>query len=113
MLDLFELGDLWQARRIAKLAVVHRLGLAVAVPADLLHAVIELVLVSVGIERIRMPVRAGHVAPGALDLDIIFLKPADRAADLREAPHLPGDLVDRHARLLAPAERVTHTLGKE
>ena len=46
-------------------------------------------------------------------LDAALIEPLNRIADFAQAADLPGDLVDGYPRLLAPAERVAHALGKQ
>src|SRR2546426_3608955 len=64
-------------------------------PADLLHAVVELVAVPLDIVRIAVPVRARHVAAGAADAHALRVEPVDRALDFSQARYLPGHLVHR------------------
>jgi hypothetical protein len=71
-----------------------------AVPADLLHAVIDLVLMEIGIHEIGMPVRARHVATRAHDLLAVAPEPAIAPDHFGETADLPGDLVDRHVVLV-------------
>ena len=49
---------------------LHRLGLALPLPPDLLHPVEQLVGVSIGIVEIRVPVRARPIAAGVSHFDV-------------------------------------------
>ena len=63
--DLRHLGRLRQREAVAHLVQIGRRRLAPAVPADLLHAVVELDAVSVRIEHVERPVAAGKIAARA------------------------------------------------
>ena len=89
------LGNLRQFRRLPEGAVVHRLGLRAAVPADLFHAVIEFDRMAVGIADVGVPVAARHVAPDPADLDVVLAEIVGRREHLVQRPDLPGDLVHR------------------
>ena len=93
--DLGGLRHLRQFRLLAEPAIIHVARLRLLVPADLLDAVIEFVGVTVRVVDIGVPVAAGHVAPDALDADLLLLEIAVGLDDLLEAAALPGDLVDR------------------
>ena len=102
---LHHLGELRLVRQLRRLGVAHAVHVArlgVAVPADLLDAVVELVDVAFRIRRIEMPVRAGQVAAGAADRLAALGEPAEGVGDLAQRADLPGDLVDRALRLLRP-----------
>src|SRR5262245_25514381 len=93
--------------------IVHYSGFTIAVPADLLDAVIKLVLVAIGIEQIGVPVRSRHIAARSLNLDVFLLKPFDPFTDLPQTAYLPGDLIDRNSWLFTATERITHPFGKQ
>ncbi len=93
--DFLLLGDLRQLGPLAEGAVVQSLGLGAAVPADLLHAVIELDRMPVGIADVGVPVAARHVAADPADLDLLLLEVIGGGEDLLHRADLPGDLVDR------------------
>jgi hypothetical protein len=94
--DLGGLRHLRQLRFFPKPAIVHRAGFRFLVPADLLDAVIQFVCVPVRVVYIGVPVAAGHVAPDALDADLLLFEIAVGLDDLLQAAALPGDLVYRH-----------------
>ena len=50
---------------------------------------------TVGVVDIDVPVAARHVAPDALDADLLLLEIGVGVDDLLQAAALPGDLVDR------------------
>ena len=106
---LLLLGDLRQLRRLAEGAVVHRLRLGAAVPADLLHAVIEFDRVPVGIADVGVPVAARHIAPDATDLDVALTEVVGSGKHLVHRADLPGDLVDRDV----PRDRVVPEYGPQ
>src|SRR5712671_6876258 len=61
-----------------------------------------------------MPVAARHVAPDALDADLLLLEIGVRVDDLLEAAALPGDLVDRDlGREFAVGTMVHHSLWEQ
>src|SRR5262249_13754683 len=93
--------------------IVHYSGFAIAVPADLLDAVVKLVLVAIRIEQIGVPVRSRHIAARSLNLDVFLLKPFDPFTDLPQTAYLPGDLIDRNSRLFTATERLAHPFGKQ
>ena len=93
--QLGRFGHLRQGRLLVEAAVIHVARLAQPVPADLLDAVVELVGVTVGVVDIDVPVAARHVAPDALDADLLLLEIGVRVDNLLKAAALPGDLVDR------------------
>ena len=93
LLHFLVLGHLRQGRPLAESALVHRLRLGEPRPADLLHAVVDLVAVALRIVGITMPVGARHIAAGAADAHALRAEPVDRARDLRQARNLPGHLV--------------------
>src|SRR5215510_5335008 len=93
--------------------IVHYSGFAIAVPADLLDAVIKLILVAVGIEQIGMPVRSRHIATRSLNLDVFLLEPFDPFTNLPQTAYLPGDLIDRNSWLFTATERIAHPFGKQ
>src|SRR5579883_1367143 len=67
--DFVFLRGLWELRLLTETNVrLHRLGLAVAVPTDLFHAVEQFVRMAVGIVKVGMPIRTGPIASDALDL---------------------------------------------
>src|SRR6516164_982856 len=107
------LGNLRQLRWTVEPAIVHYSRLAVAIPADLLDAVIKLILVAVRVEEVGMPVRSRHVATRSLNLDVFFLEPFDSFTDLSQTADLPGDLIDGDSWLFTSAEGVAHALGKQ
>src|SRR5712692_8614115 len=72
--------------------------LRLAVPADLLDAVVQLVGVTIRIVEVGCPVRAGAIAASALQLDPTFEQVVDRVDRLAQALGLPGDLVDGDVR---------------
>src|SRR6185437_9153726 len=75
-------------------------------PADLFHAVIELVPIAFRVAHISVPVRARHIAAITVDLDSLArLHPLPALDDLLQAADLPGDLVD-HMRLLQPVHHL-------
>ena len=94
LLDLGLLRRLWELRRLGEPPVVHIARLAPASPADLLHAVVELDGVPVGVGDIRVPVAAGHIAPGAVDPNAALSEELDAVHDLGQGAGLPRDLVD-------------------
>jgi hypothetical protein len=55
-----------------------------------------------------MPIAAGHVAPDALNTDLLFLKIGVGVDDLLETAALPGDLVDRYLGREFPVGAVVH-----
>src|SRR3954466_5378893 len=65
--DLGHLGRLREREAVAHGGKIGRGRFAPAVPADLLHAVIELDAVSVGIEHVERPVAAGKIAAEPAD----------------------------------------------
>src|SRR5262249_26260954 len=91
---LRDLGHLWQWGALPEASVVHHLRLARLIPSDLLDAVVELGRVAVGIVDVDVPVAARHVAPDALDRDLVPLEVGVGIDDLAQAAALPGDLVD-------------------
>src|SRR6266849_4242250 len=72
--------------------------LRLAVPADLLDAVVQLVGVAIRIVEVGGPVRARAIAARALELDPTFEQVVDRIDRLTQALGLPGDLVDGDVR---------------
>src|SRR6185503_18136131 len=113
LFNFLVLGYLRQLGRFVEAAVIHAARFDMAVPADLLDAVIKLVAVAVGIEQIGVPVGTRHVAAGALLLDVIIVEPFDRVIDFAHAADLPGNLIDRHARLFGAAQRLAHAFGEK
>ncbi len=89
------LRHLRQGRLFVEPAVIHLARFAELVPADLFDAVIEFVGMAVGVVDIDVPVAARHVAPDALDADLMVDEVVVRLGDLPQAAALPGDLVDR------------------
>ena len=85
VLHFLELVDLRQRRRLAEAAIVHGTRLAVAFPAHLLDAVVELVDVAVGVVDVGVPVAARHVAAHALQLGAAFAEELRRPADFLQA----------------------------
>src|SRR5262245_44042786 len=98
---------------MVKPPIVHDSRFAITVPADLLDAVIKLVLMAVRIEQVGVPVRSRHIAARSLNLDVFLLKPFDPFTDLPQTAYLPGDLIDRNSRLFTATERVAHPLRKQ
>jgi hypothetical protein len=76
-------------------------GFEIAVPADLLDAIVELVDVAVGIGRIEMPVRPRQVAPRAQHAPLAPHEPLVAFGDFAQAADLPGDLIDRELGIAA------------
>src|SRR5438552_5342048 len=66
-LHLLVFRYLRKRRALAESALVHRLRLREARPADLLHAVVDLVAMALRIIGITMPIGARHIAPNAAD----------------------------------------------
>ncbi len=85
--DFRHLSRLRKCKSVPHRTQIGRGGLAPAVPADLLHAVIELDAVSVRIEHVKRPIAAGKIAAEPADGDLAlgeirvrigdFLKRAD------------------------------------
>ena len=94
LVDLVLFRHLREARLLSEAAVVHVAGLAAAVPALLLDAVVELVHVAVGVVAVDMPVAAGHVTADAHDGDLALVEVVVGANDLGECAGLPRNLVD-------------------
>src|SRR5262249_46751390 len=92
---------------LAKASVVHRSRLAVAVPADLLDAVVQLVGMPVGVERVDVPVRARSVATNAAHLHAVIGEEVDGVTNFTQRGDLQGDLADGHiaAGLLSAREQ--------
>src|SRR6185437_5279564 len=112
--DFLLLRDLRQRRLFVETPVVHGARLGAAVPADLLHAVIELDRVAVRIAEIAMPVAARHVAAGAAHLDVAGAEIIVGLDHFLERADLPGDLVQRDVAVgAAVAEERAHRLVGE
>src|SRR6266851_2678848 len=108
---LFVFGDLRQRRALAETPLVHRARLGQARPADLLHAVVDLVAVAFRVVRIAVPVGARHVAADARDAHLLRLEPVERVRHLGEARNLPGHLVhgDVGGNVAAAARRIVYS----
>src|SRR5262249_58155699 len=90
------------------------LGLSRLVPSDLFDAVVERGRVAVGIVHVDVAVAARHVAPDALDRDLVLLEVGVGVHDLAQASALPGDLVDGDlGRELPVGTEVHHLLVEE
>src|SRR4029077_5238719 len=84
------------------------------VPAYLLDAVIELIGMAVWVVDIDVPVAARHVAPDALNADLLLLEIGMGVGDLFEAAALPSDLVDRDlGRKFAVSAMVHHLFWEQ
>ena len=106
--DLRHLGRLRQREAVAHRGQIGRGRLAPAVPADLLHAVIELDAVSVGIEHVERPVAAGKIAAEPADGHLALREILVGIGDFLERADLERDLVHEHAVLVM---RLAHALG--
>ena len=92
-------------------AVIHFLGLAAAIPADLLNAVVKLVDMAVRVIGIDVPVAARHIAPDPLNADALFLKEPGAVDHFRQSAGLPGNLVDGDFPFAAAAAAGRHESG--